>query len=138
MVANQERRKGVGSIIARLTLGHVLFEEDPLDRGEPVIAHVHAENLEPRPIIENVLKFRLARKIKVPGERLPGLRTNAAGEVEGDEFELVRPDSLHALAEWCNTWNGKLSDGRKVKILLSPGTSLNKWARAFRDMASRP
>lgn len=137
MVAVQERGKGVGSIITRLTLGHVLFEEDPLDRGESVIAHVHAENLEPRPIIENVLKFRLSRRIKVPGSALPGLRTNAAGEVEGDEFELVMPDTLNALAQWCDTWNGRLKDGREAQILLRPGTSLSMWASAFCDMASR-
>src|SRR6267378_2831142 len=56
MAATQERGNGVGSIITRLALGHVLFEEDPLDRGESVIMHVHAANLDPRPIIENVLK----------------------------------------------------------------------------------
>src|SRR6266581_8542145 len=82
MVANQERLKGVGSTIMRLTLGHLLFVEDPLDRGESVIAHVHAENLDPRPIIEGTLKFRLTGRIKKPGSELPGLRTNAVGEVE--------------------------------------------------------
>lgn len=137
MVATQERGKGVGSIITRLTLGHVLFEEDPLDRGESIIAHVHAENLEPRRIIEDVLKFRLSRRIKVPGSALPGLRTNTAGEVEGDEFELVKPNTLDALAQWCDTWSGRLKDGRDAQVLLRPGTSLSMWARAFRDMAAR-
>ena len=137
MVATQERRKGIGSIIARLTLGHILFEEDPLGRGETIIAHVHAENLEPRSTIANVLRFRQSKHIKLPGALLPGLRTNIAGEIEGDEFETVRPDSLLALSQWCNTWDGKLKDGREVKVLLSPGTSLNLWAKAFREMASR-
>ena len=114
-----------------------MFEEDPLDRGETVIAHVHAANPEPRPIIENVLRFRLSRRIKVPGSDLPGLRTNAAGEVEGDEFELVEPDTLDALAQWCETWNDRLKDGRDAQISLRPGTSLSMWASAFRDMASR-
>jgi hypothetical protein len=36
----------------RLALGHPLFEEDPLDRHESIIAHVHVENVEPRPVIE--------------------------------------------------------------------------------------
>src|SRR5207248_2508729 len=91
MIANQERRKGVGSIIARLTLGHVLFEEDPLSLGQRVIAHVHAENQLPRPLIQNILKFQFSHQIKVPGTQLPGLKVNAQGEVEGDEFELSRP-----------------------------------------------
>src|SRR5271165_4247025 len=42
MVDVRERGKGLGSTIMRLTLGHLLFEEDPLDRKEPIIAHVHA------------------------------------------------------------------------------------------------
>ena len=138
MVGIQEREKRVGSTIARLTLGHLLFEEDPLDRGESVIAHVHAENLEPRPIIEHNLRFRHSRRIAKPGSGLPGLRTNAAGEVEGDEFELVSPDTLLALAQWCEKWNGCLKDGRDAQFLLRPGTSLGMWASAFRDMASRP
>lgn len=137
MVTVQERGKGLGSIIALLTLGHVLFTEDPLDRRESVVAHVHAENNKPRSIIEKVLKFRKTRRIKVPGSKLPGLRTNNAGEVEGDEFELFMPETLHALAQWCDAWKGKLKDGRDAKILLSPGTSLKIWSRAFRAMISQ-
>jgi hypothetical protein len=137
MVAVQEREKGVGSTIMRLTLGHLLFEEDPLDRGESVIAHVHAENPQPRPIIQHALKFRLTQRIKVPGSDLPGLKTNAAGDVEGDEFELVKPDTLNALGQWCEAWNGTLKDGRDAQILLPPRTSLRMWASAFRDMGSR-
>lgn len=138
MVTAKERGKGVGAIIARLTLGHVLFEEDPLDRGESVIMHVHVENKHPRSIIEQVLKFRYSKPIKVPGSAFPGLRTNAAGEVEGDEFELVKPDTLNALAQWCDNWDGRLGDNRVAKLLLRPGTSLRMWASAFRDMACRP
>jgi len=136
MVATQERGKGIGSIIARLTLGHVLFAEDPLNRVESVIAHVHAENDKPRLLLEKALKFRLSQRINVPGSELPGLRTNAAGEVEGDEFELVKPKTLVALAQWCDTWNGRLKDHREAQIILSPGTSLSMWASAFHDMAS--
>jgi hypothetical protein len=137
MAGAQERGKGVGSIIARLTLGHLLFEEDPLDRRESVIAHVHVENGAPLPIIKNVLKFRFSRSIKVAGSDLPGLRTNKEGYVEGHEYELVKPDTLNALAEWCENWKGKLKDGRGVNIVLPPYTSLALWADAFRDMASR-
>ena len=72
MTAIQERGKGVGSIIMRLTVGHVLFGGDPLDQGESVIAHVHADNRDPRPIIERALKFRLSQRIKVPGSLLAG------------------------------------------------------------------
>jgi hypothetical protein len=138
MVAVQERGNGLGALIMRLTLGHLLFVEDPLARQEPIIAHVHVENAEPRLIIEHALKFRFTQRIKKSGSELPGLRTNAAGDVEGDEFELVRPDTLIALTKWCDRWDGKLKDGQDVQILLSPDTSLQMWAAAFRDMATRP
>jgi uncharacterized protein YwbE len=137
MVATQQRGNGLGSTFMRLTLGHLLFEEDPLDRHESVIAHVHAENDLPRPIIENSLKFRFSKRIKVAGTILPGLRTNADGDVEGDEFELVRPDTLVALADWCDQRNGKLKNGVDAKVLLRSETSLHMWAEAFRNMAIR-
>lgn len=137
MVATSERGNGAGSTITRLTLGHLLFEEDPLDRGEPIITHVHIENPDPRHIIESALRFRRRGTIKVSGADFPGLRTNAAGEVVGDEFELVKPDTLTALADWCGRWKGQLKDGRDANIVLRPETSLPMWAEAFRDMASR-
>jgi hypothetical protein len=136
-VATTERRTGLGATIARLTIGHLLFEEDPLDRGESIVAHVHADNSDPRRLIEDGLKFRFVRRIVRPGSTLPGLRTNQAGDVEGDEFELVPADTLPALAEWCESWTGKLKGDREARIVLRPGTSLQLWARAFKDMASR-
>lgn len=135
MVDTREQRKGLGSVVTRLTLGHVLFEEDPLDRGERVIAHVHAENNEPRALIE-ALKFRKSGLIRVPAAMLPGLKANAAGEVEGDEFELVVPDTLLGMAEWCDTWSGRLRDHREVRIAFRQGISLAMWAQAFRHRAA--
>lgn len=137
MVDTRERKTGVGSILARLTLGHLLFEEDPLRRGERVVVHVHAENEAPRVLIEKVLKFRHHGRVSVLGSELPGLKTNAEGFVEGDEFEMNCPETLVALADWCDGWTGALKDGRQVQITLAPRTSLSLWAEAFRDMAGR-
>ena len=135
MVGTPHRGNGLGGTLMRLALGHLLFEENPLELGESVISHVHAENNDPRGIM-SALKFRLSHRIRVPGSSLPGLRTNAAGYVEGDEFELVKPDTLNALADWCGRWKGQLKDGRDANIVLRPETSLPMWAEAFRDMAS--
>jgi Acetyltransferase (GNAT) family len=137
MVASAERNKGIASVLARATLGHLLFEEDPLSRRESVISHVHAENDDPRALIENVLGFRYRRSICVPGSALPGLKTNADGNVEGDEFEIAIGISLPALSNWCDVWIGALKDGRHAQITLRPGTSLSMWASAFRDMAQK-
>ncbi len=67
---------------------------------------------------------------------MPGLRTNEDGEVVGDELEMVVPETLNALATWCDSWNGKLKDGTDADIVLGPEPDLKVWASAFRDMAN--
>lgn len=138
MVAASERKRGVGSALVCLTLGHVLFEDDPLAQGIPVIAHVHADNNPgPRPIFQGLLQFAHGCSVEIPGEALPGLRTNDKGFVVGDEFLLSTPGTLTALAGWCKAWSGKLKDGQQAEIVFGPGRSLEVWAKAFDDMASR-
>ncbi|HUN25388.1 MAG TPA: hypothetical protein VMU67_03700 [Steroidobacteraceae bacterium] len=137
MVSTQARSKGIASVLARLTLGHLLFTEDPLSRGERVVMHVHRENPDPRALIERKLRFKLAREIEADGSEFPGLRQNAHGKVQGDEFEIGIPESLLALAEWCDSWSGSLTDGSAAVVTLSPHTSLSMWAEAFRDMTQR-
>jgi RimJ/RimL family protein N-acetyltransferase len=135
MVNHTERGKGIGTTLAHLTLAHVLFAEDPLANSERVIAHVHKQNPEPRPIFEGALKFRLAKTIKEPAARLPGLKANAEGFVEGDEFRLHKPDTLIALARWCKAWTGTLGKGETGTIELMPNISLSEMADAFEEMA---
>lgn len=135
MVAVQHRRKGLGSIIMRLTLGHLLFEEDPIDSGCEVIAHVLESNKEPRATIENCLKFQRSKKVIIPGSALPGLRTNEDGNVVGDEFRMARPETLIALASWCDQWHDRLKDGTRATIKLRDGVSLDSWAQAMRGRA---
>lgn len=139
MVATPERRKGVGGTVARLAVGYVLVTEDPLPVGQSVIAHIHESNDQPRRLFQS-LKFRKTRTVVIPGEELPGLKTNANGKVVGDELEIGVPDTLEALAEWCDAWKGKLKDGSETEIVLGPGpkTDLQQWARAFRNMAEPP
>lgn len=136
MVSERYRGVGLGSTLMRVTLGHLLFEEDPLDRGEAVIAHVHAENNDPRGIIEKALKFALQNSIMVEGAKLPGLKTDEHGIVHGDEFQLTIPNTLHALADWCTAWPGALKNGQTTYIELRLGITLELWAEAFRNMAA--
>ncbi len=134
MVSESERGRGVGSILMRLALGTVLTEQDPLNSGERVIAHVHAENDKPRGLIEHSLKFAYSKSVKIPGSQLPGLRTDDEGYVNGDEFELTVPGSLEALAEWCEGWSGELKDGTPASISLPRGQTLDGWASDLREM----
>jgi hypothetical protein len=135
MVAVSQRNKGLGSILMRLALGHVLFEEHPLENKYNIVAHVLKSNPDPRDIIQHSLKFRLERELEIPADALPGLKANAAGIIEGDEFHFT-PDSLTALIDWVDKWTGKLKGGEDVEIVLRPHVSLKHWAEAFREMKS--
>lgn len=134
MVSQSERGRGVGSILMRLALGTVLTEQDPLNSGERVIAHVHAANVKPRGLIEHRLKFAFSQPVKIHGSKLPGLKTDDEGYVNGDEFELTVPGSLEALAEWCEGWSGELNDGTPAVVILPNRQTLDGWASDFREM----
>ncbi|KLO25280.1 hypothetical protein ABW17_30190 [Mycobacterium nebraskense] len=51
MVHRSQQGRGVGSTLMRITLGNLLFDLDPLSRGESIISHVHRDNNAPRKII---------------------------------------------------------------------------------------
>jgi hypothetical protein len=140
-VTVEAREKGVGLLLAYLTLGHLLFEEDPLANDPPrplrIIVHVLKTNPRPRAIIENILRFRIARSVRVPGHELPGLETDDEGFVCGDEFEISIPDTLHVLADWADRWDGKLRSGEPAHIELRDGVTLAIWAEAFRQMTEQ-
>ncbi|MBU8825817.1 GNAT family N-acetyltransferase [Mycolicibacterium goodii] len=137
MVDKTKRGRSLGSVIMRVTLGHLLFEEEPLSRHERIITHVHSQNNAPRNVIEHQLKFAYKGQVAIPSDELPGLAADVDGYVRGDLFELV-PDTLHALAAWCDGWDGTLRDGSPAEIELMDGVSVNLWARAFRAMADDP
>jgi GNAT superfamily N-acetyltransferase len=137
MVAAKSRGTGIGSTIMRLALGHLLFEEDPIDRGQDVIAHVLEGNRDPRAIIEECLRFRRSKSVVVPGSKLPGLRVNEEGNVVGDEFAMDRKETLVALASWCGRWSGKMKDGTSASIDFMEGISLAEWERALSERAGK-
>lgn len=139
-VTVEARRNGIGLVLAFVTLGHLVFEEDPLADEPPgpfrVIAHVLETNPRPRAIIEDYLRFRLAKSITVPRDQFPGLPAGDDGLIHGDEFELQVPETLHALADWADSWKNALEKGEAASIELREGARLSDWASAFRRTAS--
>jgi hypothetical protein len=128
MVASSERRSSLGSTLAHLILGHLLFTEDPLRFNQTVMLHVHIENIDVIPLAEKVLGFRKVGKIKRQWHSANAGRP--AVTAEGFEFHLVNPDSLELLANWCD-----LEDAKGTRILFpEPWQNLKLWAAAFRDM----
>lgn len=139
MVAVQARGKGLGTLVMRLALAHIVLEENLLsDPNVRVVAHVLKANPMPRNIIESQLQFVHARQVEIPQEALPGLRADPDGIIRGDEFELSNPKTLLALAEWAKSWTGKLADGHVADIELRNGISLLDWAAALEDLAATP
>lgn len=137
MVSDAMRGKGLGRIMMRLPLANMLFNEQPLswDPVPKIVAHVLASNDAPRRIIPEV-GFIFHHHVEIPAEVLPGLKADEDGFIRGDEFHLKIPDALHNLADWCDNWDGKLSDGTDASIDLLPRVTLADWAAAFRSMAS--
>jgi hypothetical protein len=135
MVAEEARSKGLGGTIMRLTLAHMLLEENLLAiAGARVVAHVVEGNLRPLGIIKDALRFRYAGSVKIPADELPGLRSRD-GFVYGDEFELQFPETVLALAQWAEAWNGHLN-GSTAHVELRNGVSMTDWAAALRAIAA--
>ncbi len=135
MVAEEARGRGLGGTIMRLTLAHMLLEENLLAiPNVRIVAHVVEGNERPLGIIKKMLRFRHAGPVKIPERELPGLRSRD-GYVHGDEFELAFPDTISALAEWAESWNGHLNGGT-AHIELRNGVSMGDWAQALKAIAA--
>lgn len=139
MVLGPARGKGIGAILMMLALGGILVAEDPLAETPPptILAHVLKRNSLPRRIITDVMKYHFDHDMQIPPAALEGLPVEEDGFVHGDEFHLTLPDSLIALAEFCETWNGRLRNDEEAEIQLPDNYDLALWATIFRDMATR-
>jgi hypothetical protein len=135
MVSEGMRGRSLGSIMMRLPLASMLFNEQPLSwrRVPKIVAHVLASNDAPRRIILDV-GFVHYKPVEISAEKLPGLKADPDGIIRGDEFHLKIPEALHNLADWFDSWDGKLLDGTDSSVDLLPGLTLADWAAAFRDM----
>jgi GNAT superfamily N-acetyltransferase len=136
MVADGQKGRGVGATLMRVALANLLVDLDPLQDQQSVISHVHRDNVAPRNVIEKQLAFAHKGPIQVPSEAVPGLAADADGYVYGELYELKDPETLQALAAWCDAWEGKLLDGTPAHIELRDSMTLDLWARAIRQMAS--
>lgn len=138
MVAKAARGQGLGANIMRLVLSHALVEENLLAIPDvKIVAHVLKSNDEPRKIIEDILKFRYMRTLKIPASQLKGLRVEEDGFIHGDEYEIMLPDTLIELAEWAKSWPSGSASSNLGYVELRTGVELNDWADALKQMASQ-
>jgi GNAT superfamily N-acetyltransferase len=137
MVAAQAQRKGLGSAIMRLTLAHTLVEENLLEIPDArIVAHVLRGNEAPRRIITETLRFKHVGEVTYPAHELPGLRAEEDGMVHGDEFELTKPDSIAALAQWTRDWPASLREN-PAHVELRAGVTIEDWTRALEDLTTK-
>ncbi len=137
MVSPKARGCGIGQTLVRVTLGHLLFQEDPLHYRRRVIAHVHAENPEPRPIFEKSLGFKKIDTVTLTKEQARGLKANTAGEVIGDVYAINSIEPITSMLVWSTAWNDKLKDGGPARINFGQLYSMEHWKAAFKDYCSR-
>lgn len=138
MVSLQARGKGLGAMMMRLALAHILVEEDLLsDPDVRIVAHVLQSNDAPRGIIERELGFKKAGVVERPASELPGLRADDDGVIRGDEYEISLPKTLQILAEWANGWTGLLNDDGAAVVEFRAGMNMSNWGAILDDMAAR-
>ena len=135
MVSEEARGKGLGSIMMRLPLVHMLVNEQPLAQTPRprIVTHILAGNLGPRNIVPAV-GFARTCSVEIPAAALPGLKADADGIIRGDEYDLAVPSALTSLSAWCDGWNGTLADGSAATIEFLEGSGIQDWAEALRSM----
>jgi GNAT superfamily N-acetyltransferase len=135
MVHEAARGRGLGDFMMRVPLIHFLAMERPLHWDSPptIVAHVLAGNPMPRNIIQRT-GFAHHEEVCIPGHQLPGLRTDADGNVHGDEYHLKIPDAVMELADWIEGWDECMRDGSKAVIKMLEGDTRANWAAALRDL----
>lgn len=99
-VAEKYRKSGIGIMLVRFALAHVMVYDDPWSTKQDIIAHVHESNDNPRGLLD-LLLFEHREKKAYPGEGFPlSMKRDANGNVVGDVFRFT-PKGLQALADWC-------------------------------------
>ena len=133
-VAEAHRKGGIGVMLVRFALAHVMVYDDPWSTKQAIIAHVHESNDNPRRLLDLLFFEHLERKA-YPGEGFPAsMKRDTEGRVVGDIFQFT-PKGLQALADWfTNEFRGTLSNGAKVEFHLGP-VSLGEMLEDLREMA---
>jgi GNAT superfamily N-acetyltransferase len=88
-VAEAHRKGGIGLMLVRFALAHVMVYDDPWSTKQDVIAHVHESNDNPRRLID-LLCFEHVERKAYPGEGFPtSMKRDAEGKVVGDIFRFT-------------------------------------------------
>ncbi|MDE2403408.1 MAG: GNAT family N-acetyltransferase [Sphingomonadales bacterium] len=143
MVDVRYRGNGLGSTVARLALCHALVSENLLAvPGVRIIARVLREPQEMADahaqerrftIIEDVLRFRHARQYALQNGEIENLVCDD-GFFVVDEYEMVIPDTIAALADWARSWTGFVGGDKPALVEFHDGVDMALWTQALERM----
>ena len=132
MVDPSHRKRGIGEVLTHLALGHILIYEDPVSRNESILAYVVATNQKPMALMQS-LAFQPTGLT-----RARTLNLNSLGEtteIISNEYKMIVPDTVIALAKWCSSWKGILLDNSPAEAALKQGVTLANWSATLYSMA---
>jgi hypothetical protein len=120
IVASTAKNLGLGTILARFAVAHVIANERPWHYKREIISNVHESNDAPRGVFARSW-FTFVGKETVPEEHAPAsMKRNAEGKLVGDKFLFPRT-AVPELSKWLNEeFNGRLRDGTAIVIDLPP------------------
>lgn len=120
LVASTAQNLGLGTVLTRFALAHVIANERPWHYHREVIAHIHESNNAPRNIFANSWFVHIERVI-VPEHIAPAcMKRNADGKLVGDKFLFPR-SAVRELSNWLSAqFDGTLRDGTPIVIDLAP------------------
>lgn len=112
---------GLGTVLTRLAVAHVIANGRPWVSGCEIIAHIHQSNNDPRNIFARSWFEHIGTET-VPDEIAPpSMRKNEQGKLVGDKFLFPR-SAVPRLSEWLNkNFNETLKDGKtRISIKMPP------------------
>jgi hypothetical protein len=136
IVAPTAQKLGLGTILTRFAVAHVIANERPWHDNRTIISFIHESNNAPRKIFDRSW-FKYLHKEPVPEERAPSsMKRNADGKLVGDKFLFPR-SAVRDLSRWLNEeFDGKLLDGRSIEIDLPPAGLIGLKAALLEEIAA--
>jgi len=120
IVASTAQNLGLGTILTRFALSHLIANERPWHYKRKIIAHIHELNNAPRNVF-GATGFMLVDKEIVPDHIAPpSMKRNPEGKLVGDKLLFPR-SAVPELLKWLNEeFNGILRNGSAIIIDLPP------------------
>jgi len=127
------RGSGLGLALVGFSLAHTLTFQMPWANGQIIVAHIHAENNNPRGIFQRLM-FRYSAQVEIPGHRAPAsMKRNAKGTVVGDELRFD-PEGVPSLLD-ALSWgeSGQLHNGDEI-VVERGAADIKQILRALREL----